>query len=216
MANNTHLYGFRWHSARNGGKEMPAPMRKHVATSQNDQSDGAAASVDLNIGDPVKLVSTGGVTLANTTDAVYGIIVGIAPYWNGTAMTPGKKLPNQTNWGTVESRRSYVYVVPAKAGYWEIDVDEATTFTTEATYRAAIGENVDHTCVGSGTTADPRIDISGHATTSTLGWRIEDISPSLHNRDFSGTNVKIIVSVNESQEAGSVSDADAAYAHAGV
>jgi hypothetical protein len=203
MADNTHYYGFRWSVAANGGKACPVPERQHVASGQDDQDD-SSNSVDLNVGDPVKRISTGGVTLAQTTDAVYGIIVAVAPYWDGTRMTPGNKLPNQTTWGTVEERRSYVYVVPVSAGVWEIDCDDKVTATTLAAYRALIGENAEHTTPGNTalTSADPYLDISGHATTATLSWRIVDVSPTLANEDFSGSYVKLLVQINESQQAG--------------
>jgi hypothetical protein len=207
MADNTHLYGFRW-AFGYGGKSMPMPIRKHVATAQDDVDD-AAVSCAIYPGDPVKLMSTGGVKIALTTEAVYGIVVGIAPYWDGTRMVRGNKLPNATTWGTVEERRSYVYVVPATAGFWEIDCDvSAAAYDTKAEYQAFIGENAEHVVPGGTFTGvaptdscDPYLDISTHNTTEGLGWRIEDISQTEHNQDFSGEYVKLIVSVNDSLEA---------------
>lgn len=201
MADNTHYYGFRW--ARSNGKPCPSPEWKTVATTQDDQDD-SANSVDLNIGDPVKLLAAGGVGLAVAGDNVYGIIVAVAPYWDGSVMKPSNKLPNQTNWGTAEARRSMVGVVPASAGYWEIDVDDATTATTYAAYIALLGSNCDHAVPGntSETSADPKLDISTTATTQDNTWRLVDISSTMANKDFSGANVKVIVAINDSQEAG--------------
>jgi len=177
----------------------------HVATAQDDVDD-SANSVNINIGDPVKKVSTGGVMVALTTEIVYGIVLGIETYYDAATglMRSGPYYPNQTTWGTVEARRGYVLVAPAAQGVWEIDVDDKTTFTTEATYRAAVGENAEHVVPGNtaNASADPYLDISGHATTATLGWRIVDISPTQYNRDFSGSYVKVLVRVNESAEAG--------------
>lgn len=203
MANNQHKYGFRPVRGRYSSV-IPSLIWKTVATGQND-TDDAAVSCALRIGDPVKLVSTGGVTLCKTTDSCYGIIGAIGPYWNGTRMVFGNYLPNQTAWGTVEDRRSMVGVWPASSCYWEIDVDENTTATTKAGYVAFLGENCTHVVPGDASTgtnfADPRLDISLHATTASLVWRIEEISDSAENKDFSGTNVKLIVTCNKTQEA---------------
>lgn len=206
MADNVHKYGFRWYSGN--PSPMPAPIKMTVATGQDHQDD-TSTSVLIRPGDPIKLVSTGGANIALTTNSVYGICVGIGPVWDGTAMSFRRTFPNQNSWGTVEGRRPWIYVVPAKAGIWEIDVDDSTTATTYAGYVAFINENTEHTVPGSATidpagrVADPKLDISLHATTAGLGWRIVGISDTVENKDFSGANVKLLVTVNESQEAGS-------------
>lgn len=207
MADNTHFYGFQWDNGANG-RECPNPVTRVVATGYQATNDGAGFSVDLNAGDPVKLVSDGTVALANTGDAVWGIIIGFNPYWDGTRMVPTKKLPGGTAWGTVEPRRSEVLVVPVDHGQvWRLDCDDKTTATTEAAYRAFVGENVTVDCPGdnsdtSNPKADPIIDISDHATTASLVWRIEGISQTLENKDFSGLYVKLLLKINKAQSAG--------------
>ena len=211
MANNTHYYGFRPFIGNpfKGGRSTPPAMEMTVASAYQAQDDGSGLSVDLNVGDPVKRVSDGTIALANTTEAVYGIIAGFGPYWNGSKMVPTNYLPGGTTW-TLEARKPVVYVIPVNACLWEIDVDENTTATTIGGYRAFIGENVTHTCVGVSATkkADPRLDISTHAVTESLVWRIEGISPSAHNADFTGTNVKLLVAANVSQDAGQAATND--------
>jgi len=197
MVDNLALYGFRPFSRRTNA----TPVWRTVATGQDDRDD-AAASVGINIGDPVTQVDTGGVIVCKTTVSPWGIVAAIGPYYDGTRMVYGKALPNQTSWGTVEERRSKVLVWPVEAFIWEVDVDDATTATTYAGYIAFIGENLNHVCVRSGTKATPKIDISTHATTEDLDWRVEGISPSLYNKDFSGANVKILVSCNDGMWAG--------------
>lgn len=211
MADNTHFYGFRWWQ----GNSHPCPYgkRMHVATGQDDQDD-ANNSIDINVGDPVTLLATGGVTVADgsggTPAKIYGIVVGVDQWYdsNAGAVTPAKKYKNQTSWGTVESRRGYVRVVPASAGIWEIDVDDATTATTLATYRALINSNADHANPGNTTetSADPKLDVSSAAADDQLQWRIVDVSPTLENQDYSGANVKLLVRVNESFEPGMPED----------
>lgn len=205
---NTHKYGFRWSEAANG-RPCPIPQEKSVATGYAAEADSAGGTdyVDLNVGDPVGLLSTGYIELANTTDLVWGIIVGVKQYYDGTQIVNNPKLPYSTAFGSVFHRRSILYVVPVTDGLWEIDADDKVTATTEALYHAFIGENAPHTCPGSGAgspggKADPYLDISAHATTAGLEWRIEQISRTFENRDFSGSYVKLIVRSNASQNAG--------------
>lgn len=200
MADNAARYGFRWNSAWNGGKSCPVPIRMTVATGK-DHVDDSGNSVDLNIGDVVKIESTGTVTICEDTGSPYGIIVGVHPYWDGTVMKPSSKVPNQNAWGTVEARRPWVDVVPVTAGIWEVDVDDATTATTYAAYIALVGENCNHFSAGNtaNTSAAPKLDISSHATTAALDWRIVGISQTAENKDFSGANVKLLVAANTSQ-----------------
>jgi hypothetical protein len=214
MADNGHKYGFRW---AQGQGTCPAPVYKTIATSIDHQDDGSN-SVGIRPGDPVKLVSTGAVTIALTDQPVWGIVTVIAPYWDGTKMVKGNMMPNQNAWGTVEARRPYVGVVPAKAGMWEIDCDDNTTATTLAAYVALIGENANHDVPGNTTdgTADPFLRIAGAATDDQLGWRIEGVSKTLENKDFSGLYVKLLVNVNDSQEAGAVDGATNAQIVPGI
>jgi hypothetical protein len=203
MADNTHYYGFRW--ARSNNKPCPSPEWHTVATGYDGQDDGSN-SVDMNIGDPVKIVAGGGVELGVAADAsLYGVIVAVDYHWNGTVMTQTGKLPNQNSWGTIEARRPRVGVVPFKAGYWEIDCDDATTATTYAAYVALRGSNCNLVCPGNttDTTLDPYLDISTTATTESLHFRVVAISTTAANQDFSGNYVKLIVEINDSQEASS-------------
>ena len=206
MADNKTQYGFRWASAWNGGKSCPVPIKMTVASGQDDQDDGSN-SVDINIGDPLKALAAGGVGLAVTTDPIDFICVGILPHWDAGqgVMRPNSKLPNQTTWGTVEARRSYVMCVPATAGLWEIDCDDSSTATTFAAYVALIHSNCNHVVAGNtaNTSAKPEIDISSTAATETLELRIMGISETAENKDFSGAQVKLIVAVNETNLPGS-------------
>jgi hypothetical protein len=204
MADNRSYYGFRpYIGDPNGGVSFPQTVRKWVATGADHVDDGAV-SMDLNIGDPVKLVNDGSVLLAVGGDIVWGIVAGFEYYWDGDFMRPTNKLPNQNAWGTVEERRPWVHVIPARACWWEIDVDDNTTATTKAAYLALVGENCEFTCAGDTSTlkASPLADISTHATTQDHSLRIEGISDSRNNEDFSGERVKIIVSFNDTSHAG--------------
>lgn len=203
MVDNRPGYGFRWSREWNGS-DVPKPITCLVATECSFDVSGGAANVGLGKGDPVAQVNTGTVTLCdgseNSSPTPYGIVVGVAPYWNSTKsrMEFGEVLPSDTAWGTVQARRSEVYVIPASAGFWEIDCDDATTATTEAAYQLLVGENCPHILTGASgqTRAYPKLDISAHATTDSLAWRIVGISKTRDNKDFSGANVKLIVQAN--------------------
>lgn len=208
MVDNPIQYGFRWAQSYNG-KDCPKPIRMPVADDAAFNINGDATDYDLNIGDPVTLLSTGFVTLAegneasgNNGDAVYGIVVGVFPYWDGDVMKPSNKLPSNVSYDTNLSRQSFVNVVPASLGLWECDCDAILSGATALSdYQALIGENVDHKLHADSSTLKltPRLAISTHDT-SAAQWRIMGVSTSKNNRDFSGNYVKLIVAVNESQE----------------
>ena len=206
MADNAKGHpGFKWVRAINGGKDMPAPSKVPVASAYQGAINGGS-SIDINIGDPVRRLSTGYWAVADGSEGaaagvtVGGIVVGIAPYFDGTSMVPGNRLPGATTYGTNFERQSFIYVVPANAGYWAIDCDDKVTATTYAAYLAFLGENADHVLTtGSEPKSNCLLDISDHKT-ATAQWRIEEISGSAKNQDFSGLYVELIVRINEGQQ----------------
>ena len=204
MADNDHFYGLRWSTAANGAP-CPHPLRKGISSGYDPQDDNAN-SVDLNIGDPVKLAADGDIELAVLGDAVYGVIVGFEYRYNAAqgVNEPTSTWPNQNAWGTNEENRDYALVIPASWGIWECDADDKVTATTKAAYHALQGSNVNVAVPGntSQTSADPYIDISTVDTTESLVWRIHSISRTENNRDYSGLNVKLWLQVNNSQEPG--------------
>lgn len=210
MADNQARYGFRPVKGAYSGACHPKAVRKSVASGYQAQNDAAGFNVDLNVGDPVRILSTGYIELANTTEDVWGVIQSFGFYYNsGTGrMEPTSRLPGGTTWSG-EEQRPWVMVVPvADHQLFEVDVDDAVTATTFAAYQALIGENVTHVCAGVSATAraNPQLDISTHAVTAGLTWRIEDVSQSGFNQDYSGANVKLLVSCNLTQHAGAPAD----------
>jgi hypothetical protein len=204
MADNTHLYGFRWHSAKIGGS-MPKPVELYYATGQNDVDDGTNA-IQISAGDPLKLMNTGGVKVALSNEDVSFVAVGFAPVYNVTSgvIEPSNRVPNATAWGTNEDRRVKIYGVPVRGQIFECDCNDATSYTTFATYMATINANCTWVVPGTGTPrkADPMVDISEVNTTAALGLRIVGISGTAYNRDFSGNYVKLLVEFNEINDAG--------------
>lgn len=206
MADNTHKYGFRWVGSLDGSC-YPKPIEGTVVTAY--QATISAQNVDLNIGDPVSLASTGTFELATPAgnpSTFWGVIVGFSNVKVGLPLKGRKfqRLPGGTTW-TTEENRSKVLVVPFGRNLWEIDCDDATTATTAAAYRLLIGENANLGYSRDATDADrpkanPLLDISTHVST-TADFRIINISQTALNQDFSGNFVKVIVAVNESGEA---------------
>ena len=204
MADNIQRYGFRYHGNR--GYPSPVPEKYPVASNSTFQ-DTNSATVNLNVGDVVKKVNDGTVALAAATDAFFGIVINILPYYDSVAkvMTFGKSLPGPTpNWGTNYANQTFVEIVVVAGFIWEVDCNDNTTATTFQAYQTFIGENMNHINTGDTTnlTANPQLNVSGHATTNSLQWRCCGISPSLENADFTGKYVKLLVTANISQQAG--------------
>lgn len=199
MADNLARYGFRFHKGRSA--PYLVPVREKVASGYQGQA--SAVNVPLRIGDPVFRTTDGTMIIsAAGTGRISGVIVGVEPYWDGTKMVFGDRLPGGTAGGTtIVDRFSYVMVIPAQGAVFEVDVDD-TVNTTLAAYQAHVGANADHAfsgVVSSG--AFPKLDISTADTTATLQWRILEVSGTGDNRDFSGANVKMLVTANLTAEA---------------
>jgi len=193
MADNGHVYGFRPYKSLHADA-LPSPRRVAIA------SNNAA---EYHAGDPVKILSTGYWSLCAAGDKVDGIVVRIGPYYNGTRFAMHTDyLPKSTVYGTNYERQSFLYVMPAERTIFECDCDDNTTATDYATYLSYIGENIEMV-LGDGTSgaADPKLDISTHATTNTLSWRIHGISEQMTFLDFSAQNVKLYVTPNLTAEA---------------
>lgn len=205
MTDNIHYRGFRWVKNLAGNAGMPEPIRMRVASAYAKSINGGSA-IDMNVGDPVRIVGTGTVAIADGGEGasggetVWGIVVGFGPIWNGTFRQFETKLVNAGGaYGSVLERQTFAWVVPAHRQLWEIDCDDAVTATTEATFYSYIGENCDHVLTtGSEPSSNCMLDISGHGTSSAQ-WQIRDISPTMANQFFDGNYVKLLVELNEGQ-----------------
>jgi hypothetical protein len=170
-----------------------------VATGYQAVDDAAAANCDLGIGDPVRKVSTGYFEMALDGETIWGIVVGIEQYYDGTRILAGGlggKVPGGTAYGTVLDRETRILILPVADIWWSVHVDDKTTATTYAAYIALLGEECDHFSTVSGGRANPKIDISGHGT-GTAGWQLIDVQD--RNQDFSGSNVRVVVECTEPQ-----------------
>ena len=202
MANNTAMYGFRWVGGTRVEREF---FVKDSATMQDDGSN----NVDLQVGDPVLFTVDGTVNIALQASLVFGVctaVNGVYDSNNGT-YGPSNRVPNGATGAGVYDRRTRVMVTLAPGAIWEVDVDDAVTATTQDAYTLLSGGNY---IVGTTTRAAryggyaiyPKIDISAPATTHSHAWRMLAVSKSLANKDFSGSNVKILVMANAMSNAG--------------
>lgn len=202
--NNKGYGGFKWVRSH-FGYSPPSTVACRVASAYSGAINGGS-TIDINIGDPVRWVSTGTVAHAAGNEAagnngqdIYGVVVGVMPYYDGTRMVPGFRLPAATTYGSVLERQSFVLVYPVAGQIFEIDVDDIVTATTEAGYIDLIGNNADHRLTtGSEPKTNCLLDIST-AGTATAQWRIVDIAKTRANQDFSGAYVKLWVTCNETQ-----------------
>lgn len=205
MADNRHQYGFRFFSSA-GGSGRPACIEGLVASGYQGNVGGGSTNVGISIGDPVDLLSTGFMELSNDTaarDTMFGVVMNVANAKvdiNNKAR-PASYLPGGTTYA-LEETTSKLIVAPFADHVWQCDVDDAVTATTLAAYRAFVGENVDFVYSPDTTNADrpkanPLLDISTHATTAALNFRIVGVSKTRENFDFSGAFVKLLVQLNQ-------------------
>lgn len=167
-------------------------------------------NVNLNIGDPVRIVggfavlAAGSEAAAGAAESVYGVVVAVRPYKrSGNSpgqLQPTSVLPGGTTY-TALSDQSLVEVVPAAGSVFAIDVENEGSVDTLAEYQALVNKNADHVLMDSGDNkADPKLDLTAPGT-ATQQWRIVGVSKSAKNEDFTGANVELLVTVNETQQA---------------
>jgi hypothetical protein len=199
-------YGFRLARFRAG--YAMSSMDDAFCISGATFAGGSATAASLRPGDPIVRLNSGAVNVAPGTDGtpgdVLGIVVGIKQYldpsFSNAVTARGNALPSSVAYGSNLELQSKIYYIPAEVAVWRIIVDDATTATTEAGYQALIGENCSHihTAASGSLLLAPKLDISTHATTATLDWRIVGI-PDRSQQDFSGANVDLEVVCNRPQ-----------------
>jgi hypothetical protein len=170
---NFQRVGFMYHSPKSGIEGMSTPRPCFIASGYN--------TADLYVGDPVSWVSDGSVvrTAAGSATAIYGVITAILQFRNsdGVLVRNGRYIPSGTTW-TADAERSMVMVLPAANALFSVDADDGSSITTIAGARTVAGENCDHAFgtadQGLGLSAAV-LDISTHAVTATLQWRVVDV-----------------------------------------
>lgn len=193
MANKTQ-YGFKFLRTRQG---VPNPPILPISLASGYSPTVGGTNVGVGIGDVLKKVSDGTVAICGVGDAVDYVCVGVKQYYDGSVITTGPYIPFNTVYSTNYQRESTLLVVPAKDCLFEAYTDDtAASYDTYAEFRAFIGENVDINAVAVNSRAAPLLDISGHATTNTLVWRIVEIPRPEDPIDFTAAYVPLIVTPN--------------------
>lgn len=199
---NLKRYGFIWAGSLQGAS-TPTVLRLPVATAYQYTVNGGN-NCDINIGDPVRLLNTGYLEIADGSEGasggetIFGIVASVEPYWDGLDMRPSSKLPGGTAYGTNLTRQSYLNVIPVAGQIFLTQADDASTATTEAAYLALVGEFCDHIHKDSGASrVDSQLDISTHGTINGQ-WTIIGIADR-HKADFTAVNVDLLVTINEVQ-----------------
>ncbi len=149
---NVHRYGFRF--ARSiSGSDTPQIFTFPIASGyQPGTVNGAGTNVNLNIGDPVRLIEDGTVQLVQTAqdvtaqdddsdDFVFGVVAGFPRILAGGFPRPGSFFTGGTTYtgGIGGDTAPLVAVIPASGNIFEIDMDAAPTVQTYSGVLANVG-----------------------------------------------------------------------------
>jgi hypothetical protein len=192
MADNTAFHGFRYIGPAGGGTP-PAIVPCRVAS---------AYGYAFYPGDVVKRIAAGLVDHSGTGEAVYGVVMGIGRYYDGTKMRYNTTLPASTTYSTNYERESTLLVMPALGQLFEACLDAAWTTATYAGIRSLVGTNIDHVATasqGGNFYLDPDACVA-----ATAQWRVIDCPREL-GLDYTGAYVPLIVMANETQGPGPAS-----------
>ena len=199
MADNRAKYGFRFYRARTGGG-YPLPEERWLASGYSGTP--GSANCDVQVGDPMQLVNDGSLAFATAGSAggISHIVVGIKQYWDGTRLRSGDRVPYASGvYGSNVERRTLILAVRAEEAIWEVDCNAASTY---ATLLAAVNANADLVYTAVAPNATPQLAVSSINTTAALQLRIQGLSDTMYNNDWTGANAKLLVTINKGQAAG--------------
>lgn len=149
---NTHRYGFRFMRSL-GGSDTPQIFTYPIASAYAPVTVfGAGTAVNLNIGDPIRLLEDGTVALAQTAqdvsgadadsdDYAWGIIAGFPRVFVGGAPRPGSFYASGTTYsgGIASDNAPLVAVIPVHNNIFELDTSAALGTPTLAGALALVG-----------------------------------------------------------------------------
>lgn len=216
MADNQSLYGFRLYRASLGnGGGGPVAVPVTVASNYDSTTPVGTAGVGFHVGDVVNQLTDGSVqhvlagdgTTSTITRRPLGVVVGIAPVFNVAkgqfgVMDRFNFLPAGVTYGTNLERQSTLLIVPIEGNTFEVDVKGSAVASTLAGFQALVGANVDLVYTAVAPSAFPTLDsVLANYTTATRQFRVTGVSQSVANQDFTGANVKLLVTGNMIQNA---------------
>lgn len=149
---NVHRYGFRFVRSMSG-YETPQIFTFPIASGyQPGTVNGGGTNVNLNIGDPVRLIEDGTVQLVQTAqdvsgqdddsdDFVFGVVAGFPRVVVGGFPRPGSFFTGGTTYsgGIGGDSAPLVAVIPAAGNIFEVDMDAAPTVQTYSGVLANVG-----------------------------------------------------------------------------
>lgn len=206
---NTHRYGFRFVRSISGN-DAPQILTYPIATAYAPTTVvGAGTSVNLNIGDPVKLLEDGSLGLVqagqdtstvntDSDDFALGIIVGFPRVIVGGYPRPGSFYTTGTTYtgGLSSDSAPLVSIIPVEGNIFEIDSAAAPSPATLAGSMAYVGmtATMTYSVLTSGTgqpKANPLLDLSTAAAggANQLQLVILGLGKNAYAQDHTSANV---------------------------
>ena len=206
---NPHRYGFRFVRSISGN-DTPQIFTYPIATAYAPTTIvGAGTSVNLNIGDPVKLLEDGTLGLvqagqdvsganADSDDYALGIIAGFPRVIVAGSPRPGSFYTSGTAYtgGISSDNAPLVAVIPVEGNIFEIDAAAAPSPATLAGAMAYVGMTATMTysvlTAGMGQPkANPLLDLSTAAAggANQLQLQIVGLGKAAYTQDFTAANV---------------------------
>ena len=218
---NPHRYGFRWVRSLYGAP-VPQILTLPIASGYTPGTvNGGGTTVNLNIGDPIRLAEDGTVQLVQTAqdvtaqdddsdDFCYGVVVGFPRVVVGGFPRPGSFYTSGTTYsgGIGGDSAPLVSFIPAAGNIFELDLDAAPTVQTLSGLMANVGgvATMAYSVLTSGTgqpKANPLISKSSivFATANQLQLQIVGVGKAAYAGDFTSANLPMQVMWNTLQMA---------------
>lgn len=216
---NAHRYGFRFVRSLSGN-DTPQIITLPIASGyQPGTVNGGGTNVNLNIGDPVRLVEDGTVQLTQTAqdvsgqnddsdDFCFGIVCGFPRIISGGSPRPGSFYTGGTTYsgGIGGDSAPLVSIIPAAGNIFELDLDAAPTVQTLSGLMANVGQvaTMAYSVLTTGTgqpKANPLISKSSitTATANQLQLLIVGVGKAAYAGDFTAANLPMQVMWNTLQ-----------------
>lgn len=216
---NTHRYGIRFQRTQAGG-DTPQIFTFPIATAYAPATIfGGGTTVNLNIGDPVRLFEDGTIGLVQTAqdvaganadsdDYAFGIIVGFPRVIVGGFPRPGSFYTSGTTYtgGIGSDSAPLVSVIPVSGNIFEIDADAVVGAGTKSACLAVVGQTatITYSVLTSGTgqpKANPLLGVSTLAAggANQLQLVVVGLGKAGDAMDFASTNVTFQVKFTAEQ-----------------
>lgn len=152
---NTHVYGFRWVRSLVGGGDTPQIITMPIASAYapNTTAGGGGTAVNLNRGDPVKILQDGtlqltsvGVDVAGVnvthTESTFGIVVGFPRVLVGGFPRPNGFYTSGVAYtgGIGGDSATLCSVIPVEGNIFEVDADAVIGAGTKTAALGVVGQ----------------------------------------------------------------------------